>query len=91
MASHAGLVPSGFSIGRGASLTVLLTLLLQLCWETEIPEASLKVLVQEGVEDGVEAAVSVAQRHTEEVGSHDSRGLEHAHQGLDHIHFKSIN
>lgn len=41
----------------------------------EVPEAPLEVLVQEGVEDGVEAAVGVAQRHAEEVGRHDRRGL----------------
>lgn len=41
----------------------------------EVPEAPLEVLVQEGVEDGVEAAVGVAQRHAEEVGGHDCGGL----------------
>ena len=50
----------------------------------KVPEAPLKVLVQEGVEDGVQAAVGVAQRHAEEVGGHDGGGLGHVgRQGLD--------
>lgn len=44
----------------------------------EVPEAPLEVLVQEGVEDGVQAAVGVAQSHAEEVGGHDGGGLGHA-------------
>lgn len=43
----------------------------------EVSEAPFKVLVQEGVEDGVEAAVGVTQCHAEEVGSHDGSGLGH--------------
>lgn len=43
----------------------------------KVPEAPFEVLIQEGVEDGVEAAVGVTQRHTEEVGGHDSGGLGH--------------
>lgn len=50
----------------------------------EITEAALKVLIQKGVEDGVEAAVSVAKCHAEEVGAHDGCGLGHLRsQGLD--------
>lgn len=50
----------------------------------EVPEAPFKVLVQEGVEDGVEAAVGVTQRHAEEVGGHDGGGLGHVpRQRLD--------
>ncbi len=44
---------------------------------TKIPKAPLEVLIQKGVEDGVEAAVGVAERHAEEVGSHDGGGLRH--------------
>lgn len=43
----------------------------------EVSEAPFKVLVKEGVEDGVEAAVGVTQCHAEEVGSHDGSGLGH--------------
>lgn len=43
----------------------------------EVSETPFKVLVQEGVEDGVEAAVGVTQCHAEEVGSHDGSGLGH--------------
>lgn len=50
----------------------------------KVPEAPLEVLVQEGIEDGVEAAVGVAQRHAEEVRRHDGGGLGHvARQRLD--------
>lgn len=44
---------------------------------TKVPEAPLEVFVQESIEDGVEAAVGVTQRHTEEVGCHDGGGLWH--------------
>lgn len=43
----------------------------------KVPETPLEVLVQEGIEDGVEAAVGVTQRHAEEVSGHDSGGLGH--------------
>lgn len=41
----------------------------------KVPETALEVLIQKSVEDGVEAAVGVAQRHTEEVGTHHCSGL----------------
>lgn len=44
---------------------------------TEVPETPLEVLIQKGIENGVEAAVGVAQGHTEEIRRHDRRGLRH--------------
>lgn len=53
-----------------------MTVTLSLCSGTaKVSEASLEVLIQESIEDGVKAAVGVAQRHAEEVGGHNSRGL----------------
>lgn len=46
-------------------------------WAAEVPEAALEVLIKEGVQDGVQAAVGVSQRHAEEVGGHDRCGLRH--------------
>lgn len=49
----------------------------------KVPEAPLEVLIQESIEDGIEAAVGVAQRHAEEVSSHDGSGL--GHIGRQHL------
>ena len=52
--------------------------------QTEIPEAPLEVLVQEGVEHGVEAAVGVAQGDAEVPHGHHQRViLVDGHHGLD--------
>lgn len=44
----------------------------------EVPEAPFEVLIKESVQDGVETAVGVSKRHTEEVGGHDRCGLRHS-------------
>ena len=51
--------------------------------EAEVFEAALEVLIQEGVQHRVEAAVCVAQSHAEEIGGHDGGGFGDAHQRLD--------
>lgn len=43
----------------------------------EVPEAPFEVLIKESIEDGVETAVGVSERHAEEVGGHDRGGLRH--------------
>lgn len=47
-------------------------------WAAEVPEAPFEVLIKESIQDGVETAVGVSKRHTEEVGGHDRGGLRYS-------------
>lgn len=50
---------------------------------TELSETALKVLVQEGVEHWIEAAVGVAEGNAEMPGDSLQEGAGNGHQGLD--------
>lgn len=43
--------------------------------EAEVTETPFEILIQKGIQNGIEAAVGVAECHAEEVGAHDSCGL----------------